>query len=99
LNVCSRARDEPTSGLDEQTAARLLDDVLLNTGDQSLLYVTHRLDEPSGFDEVKVIEHGRVVGSCPPADDRQPVISAPASASDHALDSGEDAVSGGRVGT
>jgi ABC-type transport system involved in cytochrome bd biosynthesis fused ATPase/permease subunit len=42
LNVCSRARDEPTSGLNEQTAARLLDDVLLNTGDQSLLYITHR---------------------------------------------------------
>ena len=90
--------DEPTSGLDEQTAARLLDDVLLSTADQSLVYVTHRLDELSGFDEVKVIEHGRVVGTCPPADDRQPVIATPASASDHALDSGEAAFSSGRVG-
>jgi ABC-type multidrug transport system fused ATPase/permease subunit len=56
--------DEPTSGLDEATAERLLADLLSASGDRSLLYVTHRLDELAGFDEVVVIEGGH---SLPPA--------------------------------
>ncbi len=56
--------DEPTSGLDEATAERLLADLLSASGDKSLLYVTHRLDELAGFDEVVVIEGGH---SLPPA--------------------------------
>jgi thiol reductant ABC exporter CydC subunit len=53
--------DEPTSGLDEATAERLLSDVFATTAGKSLLYVTHRLDELAAFDEVDVIDNGRVV--------------------------------------
>jgi len=58
--------DEPTSGLDEATAERLLSDVLATTAGKSLLYVTHRLDELAAFDEVDVIDNGRVVGRSMP---------------------------------
>ncbi len=58
--------DEPTSGLDETTAERLLSDVLATTAGKSLLYVTHRLDELAAFDEVDVIDNGRVVGQSVP---------------------------------
>lgn len=58
--------DEPTSGLDEATAERLLSDVLTTTTGKSLLYVTHRLDELAAFDEVDVIDNGRVVGRSVP---------------------------------
>ena len=53
--------DEATSGLDEATAERLLSDVFATTAGKSLLYVTHRLDELAAFDEVDVIDSGRVV--------------------------------------
>jgi ABC-type transport system involved in cytochrome bd biosynthesis fused ATPase/permease subunit len=58
--------DEPTSGLDEATAERLLNDVISTTAGKSILYVTHRLDELSAFDEVDVIEDGRVVSRSAP---------------------------------
>ena len=58
--------DEPTSGLDEATAERLLNDVISTTAGKSLLYVTHRLDELAAFDEVDVIEDGRVVSQSAP---------------------------------
>ena len=53
--------DEPTSGLDEATAAKLVHDVIATTTGKSILYVTHRLDELSAFDDVVVIEDGRQV--------------------------------------
>jgi ATP-binding cassette subfamily C protein CydCD len=56
--------DEPTSGLDEETAERLLSEVMSTTAGKSLLYITHRLDELTAFDEVDVIENGRVVSRC-----------------------------------
>ena len=58
--------DEPTSGLDEATAERLLSDVFTITAGKSLLYVTHRLDELACFDEIDVIENGRVVSRSVP---------------------------------
>jgi thiol reductant ABC exporter CydC subunit len=58
--------DEPTSGLDEATAEKLLNDVISTTAGKSLLYVTHRLDELAAFDEVDVIEDGRVVSQSAP---------------------------------
>jgi ABC-type multidrug transport system fused ATPase/permease subunit len=58
--------DEPTSGLDEATAERLLNDVISTTAGKSILYVTHRLDELSAFDEVDVIKDGRVVSRSAP---------------------------------
>ena len=54
--------DEPTSGLDGPTAERLLDDLVSSSQGKSLLYVTHRLDELARFDDVVVIEDGRLVG-------------------------------------
>ncbi len=62
--------DEPTSGLDEATAERLLSEVMSTTEGKSLLYVTHRLDELAAFDEVDVIENGRVVSRCVPEESR-----------------------------
>jgi ABC-type multidrug transport system fused ATPase/permease subunit len=54
--------DEPTAGLDEETAAHLLADVLREAGRRrSVLMVTHRQAEVTGFDEVAVVEGGRVV--------------------------------------
>ncbi len=44
--------DEPTSGLDEATAERLLNDLVASSVGKTVLYVTHRLDELTSFDEV-----------------------------------------------
>jgi thiol reductant ABC exporter CydC subunit len=52
--------DEPTSGLDEPTAVRLLADVRSATAGKSLIYITHRTEELPGFDEINVIEDGRL---------------------------------------
>ena len=53
--------DEPTAGLDEAAAGRLLADVRAAVADRSLLLVTHRDEELAGFDQVVVVEDGRVV--------------------------------------
>jgi thiol reductant ABC exporter CydC subunit len=53
--------DEPTAGLDGPTAARLLADVLAASEGRSVLLVTHRGRDLAGFDEVVVMERGRVV--------------------------------------
>ena len=53
--------DEPTAGLDEPTAGRLLKDVLAAGDGRSVLMVTHRESDLSGFEEVAVLEAGRVV--------------------------------------
>ena len=54
--------DEPTSGLDGPTAARLVRDVLAVTPGTSVVHVTHRHEEFGAFDEVVVIDGGRVRG-------------------------------------
>jgi thiol reductant ABC exporter CydC subunit len=53
--------DEPTAGLDEPTAARLLSDVLAASKSRSVLLVTHRQQDLAGFDNVVVMDRGRVV--------------------------------------
>jgi ATP-binding cassette subfamily C protein CydC len=53
--------DEPTAGLDEPTAARLLSDVLAASKSHSVLLVTHRQQDLAGFDNVVVMDRGRVV--------------------------------------
>lgn len=53
--------DEPTANLDLRTAAALLDDVLAATADQGLLLVTHRLAGLEHFDEIVVLDRGRIV--------------------------------------
>jgi ABC-type transport system involved in cytochrome bd biosynthesis fused ATPase/permease subunit len=52
--------DEPTSGLDQPTAQRLVRDVLATSPGTSILYITHRGDELAPFDDVIVIDEGRV---------------------------------------
>ena len=54
--------DEPTSGLDRPTALRLVHDVLATTTGTSVLYITHRDEELSAFDDVVVIDEGMVRG-------------------------------------
>jgi ABC-type transport system involved in cytochrome bd biosynthesis fused ATPase/permease subunit len=58
--------DEPTSGLDEPTAERLVHDVFATTTGTSFLYVTHRADELAAFDEVFIVDNGKVVGHFDP---------------------------------
>ncbi|HET7487192.1 MAG TPA: thiol reductant ABC exporter subunit CydC [Acidimicrobiales bacterium] len=53
--------DEPFANLDGPTAAGLLADVLAVTAGRSLLLVTHRLAGLEAFDEVVVLDAGRVV--------------------------------------
>ncbi len=51
--------DEVTAGLDQPTAARLLADVLAASDHRTVLLVTHRHADLSGFEHVVRIEHGR----------------------------------------
>ncbi len=52
--------DEPTAGLDRATASRLLHDVLATTGEKSILYITHRLEEVTAFDVLVELQDGRI---------------------------------------
>jgi ATP-binding cassette subfamily C protein/ATP-binding cassette subfamily C protein CydC len=53
--------DEPAEALDEETADRLMADLLDATRDRTTLLVTHRLTGLEGVDEIIVLEEGRVV--------------------------------------
>ncbi|HLG66336.1 MAG TPA: thiol reductant ABC exporter subunit CydC [Acidimicrobiales bacterium] len=53
--------DEPTTGLDRDEAAAVLGDVLEAAGPRSVLLVTHRPEEVEAFDDVAVMDAGRVV--------------------------------------
>ncbi|NRQ39144.1 thiol reductant ABC exporter subunit CydC [Nonomuraea sp. NN258] len=53
--------DEPAEALDEETADRLMADLLDVTRDRTTLLVTHRLRGLELVDEVVVMEEGRVV--------------------------------------
>jgi ABC-type multidrug transport system fused ATPase/permease subunit len=55
--------DEPTSGLDRPTARRLVDDVVTASEGTSVVYITHRDEELAGFDDVAVVDAGRVVAT------------------------------------
>jgi ATP-binding cassette subfamily C protein CydC len=50
--------DEATSGLDQQTAARLLRDVLATCAGKTVVHVTHRVEELGAFDEIYEIDGG-----------------------------------------
>lgn len=58
--------DEPTAGLDRATARRLLDDVVTTSEGVTVVYITHRDEELAGFDEVAVVDAGRVVDAYRP---------------------------------
>ncbi|MEV0821696.1 amino acid ABC transporter ATP-binding/permease protein [Nonomuraea rubra] len=53
--------DEPAEALDEETADRLMADLLDVTRDRTTLLVTHRLKGLELVDEIVVLEEGRVV--------------------------------------
>ncbi|GAA3206235.1 thiol reductant ABC exporter subunit CydC [Nonomuraea helvata] len=53
--------DEPAEALDEETADRLMGDLLDVTRDRTTLLVTHRLRGLESVDEVVVLEEGRVI--------------------------------------
>jgi ABC-type multidrug transport system fused ATPase/permease subunit len=53
--------DEPTADLDERTAAAFIDGLLRATADTGLLVITHRLAGLDRFDEVLVLDSGRIV--------------------------------------
>jgi ABC-type multidrug transport system fused ATPase/permease subunit len=53
--------DEPTEHLDPATARPVLDDLLEAARGRSLLLITHALDGVADFDEIVVLEHGRVL--------------------------------------
>jgi ATP-binding cassette subfamily C protein CydC len=53
--------DEPTEGLDPTAADRLLGGILDAAGERSVLLVTHRLVGLWRFDEIVVLDEGRVV--------------------------------------
>jgi thiol reductant ABC exporter CydC subunit len=52
--------DEPGEHLDVATADAILADVLANADEHGLLLITHRLAGLADFDEVLVLDHGRV---------------------------------------
>ncbi|WP_090936656.1 ATP-binding cassette domain-containing protein [Nonomuraea jiangxiensis] len=53
--------DEPAEALDEDTADRLMSDLLDVTRDRTTLLVTHRLKGLETVDEIVVLDEGRVV--------------------------------------
>ncbi|MEV0231357.1 thiol reductant ABC exporter subunit CydC [Nonomuraea sp. NPDC050786] len=53
--------DEPAEALDEETADRLMSDLLDVTRDRTTLLVTHRLRGLESVDEIVVLEEGRVI--------------------------------------
>lgn len=53
--------DEPTEGLDMNTAAAALDGVLEHARGRTLILITHRLAGLARFDEIAVLEGGRIL--------------------------------------
>ena len=58
--------DEPTSGLDRPTARRLVDDVVTASAGTTVVYITHRDEELAPFDDVVVVDAGRVTRASAP---------------------------------
>jgi ATP-binding cassette subfamily C protein CydC len=53
--------DEPVEGLEVAQGDRVLADVLAAAEDRAVVLVTHRLSQLEGFDDIVVLEEGRVV--------------------------------------
>jgi ATP-binding cassette, subfamily C, bacterial CydC len=53
--------DEPVESLDTAQGDAILADVLTATADRAVVLVTHRLSQLTGFDDVVVLEDGRVI--------------------------------------
>ncbi|MGE4372309.1 MAG: thiol reductant ABC exporter subunit CydC [Xanthobacter sp.] len=59
--------DEPTEGLDTDTERRVLDALLADTGEKSVLLITHRHAGLEQMDEVVVMENGHIIARGTPA--------------------------------
>lgn len=53
--------DEPTEGLDSATAKHLIDSITRESSQRSLLMITHQLVCPENFDEIIVLDQGRII--------------------------------------
>lgn len=53
--------DEPTSGLDPVTEGRVMSSVLEHFNRRTTIVITHRLIALDEFDEIAVLDHGRIV--------------------------------------
>ena len=53
--------DEPTAHLDRDTGHALMSDLLAATEGRATLLITHDLDGLDQFDQIVVLEHGKVV--------------------------------------
>ncbi len=53
--------DEPTEHVDPATAAALLEDLLAAASGRTTLLITHELGGLERFDEIALLEHGRIV--------------------------------------
>jgi ATP-binding cassette subfamily C protein CydC len=60
--------DEPTEGLDPAAADRVLASAVAAAGDRAVVLVTHRLAGLAAFDEILVLDAGRVVQRGRPAE-------------------------------
>ncbi len=60
--------DEPTANLDQETADRLLADILVASEGCTLLLISHRLRGLETMDEILVLEEGRIVEAGTPAE-------------------------------
>ena len=58
-----RLLDEPTEGLDPAAADALLASLLATRGTHTLVVVTHRHEMLARFDEVLILDAGRIVQS------------------------------------
>ncbi len=74
--------DEPTTGLDPVESSAMLADVLALSRGRSVMLITHRPSDLAGFEEVAVVDNGRVV-------ELRSAGSGDAGTSDHAGNSGE----------
>ncbi len=64
--------DEPAGGLDQESAERLIADVLTAAGERTVVVISHRLEDTSSFDTVARLEAGRLVALRPGRDGRPP---------------------------
>lgn len=55
--------DEATSNMDPETDAKLYKTLFKYTKDKALLVITHRLETIHMYDNINVMEHGKIVES------------------------------------
>ncbi|NLL00136.1 MAG: ABC transporter ATP-binding protein [Clostridiales bacterium] len=54
--------DEPTSALDHELSKKITDELLNMGNNVTLIIIAHKLQEPTMFDKIMVMDHGRLAG-------------------------------------